>query len=76
MDTLHIPELIHKLSKVCRLRVPRKQSIIHHGQSAAEEIAELPDLSGSILELNNPAGAILVRLEVKDDGENNIQITD
>jgi hypothetical protein len=61
VDTLHISELIHQLGKVCRLRVLKKQSIIHHGQSTAEEIAELSDLSGSILELNNSASAALVR---------------
>jgi hypothetical protein len=64
MDTLHILELIHKLSKIRRLRVPRKQSVIHHGQSAAEEISELLNLSGSILELNNSAGTILVRPKI------------
>jgi hypothetical protein len=64
VDALHIPELIHKLGKICRLRVSRKQSIVHHCQSTAEEITELPDLSGSVLELNNPASAILVHPEV------------
>jgi hypothetical protein len=61
VDTLHIPELIHKLSKVRRLRVSSKQSVVHHGESTAEEIAELPDLNGSILEPNDSASAILVR---------------
>jgi hypothetical protein len=55
---------MHKLSKVCRLRVPRKQNTIYNGQSAAEEITELLDLSGSVLELNDSASAILVRPEV------------
>jgi hypothetical protein len=55
---------MHKLSKVCRLRVPRKQNTIYNGQSVAEEITELLDLSGSVLELNDSASAILVRPEV------------
>jgi hypothetical protein len=55
---------MHKLSKVCRLRVPRKQNTIYNGQSAAEEITELLDLSGSVLESNDSASAILIRPEV------------
>jgi hypothetical protein len=64
VDTLRVSKFTHKLGKIFRLRVLRKHSIVHHGQSTAEEVTEFPNLDGSILELNDTTGAIFICPEV------------
>jgi hypothetical protein len=64
VDALRVSKFAHKLGKIFRLRVSRKHSLVYHGQGTAEEVTELPNLGGSILELNNTMGAIFICPEV------------
>jgi hypothetical protein len=42
----HVLKLSHELSKILRLRVARKHSIIYHGQGVVAEIKEFSSLGG------------------------------
>jgi hypothetical protein len=46
------------------LGILRKHSVVHHGQSTGAKFKKFPDLSGTILELNNSSSAILASPEI------------
>jgi hypothetical protein len=64
MNLVHTLELLHQFPKISRLRIPRKHSIVHHGQRFGAEIQEISNLTRAVLESHNSASAISVSPEV------------
>ncbi|KAK1625856.1 hypothetical protein QYE76_000171 [Lolium multiflorum] len=48
-----------QIRKISGLRIPRKHSIVYHGQCSSAELKKFSDLNSTILESNNSSGAIL-----------------
>jgi hypothetical protein len=64
MDVMHVLEFLHHLSKIFRLPIPTKHSIVHHAQGATSEINEHLSLSSTVLKLDNIETTCFVRPEI------------
>jgi hypothetical protein len=64
MDLMYVLELFHQIRKSCRQRIPRKHSVVHHGQRTNAEVKKISDLGCAVLESHNSASAVSISLEV------------
>jgi hypothetical protein len=64
MNLMATLEFVHQVRKIRGLRIPRKHSIVYHGQRARAEVEIISNLGCAVLESHNSASAVCVSPEV------------